>query len=212
VTKRLFLTRTQHDFGNRYLYAYSQGIIDEAEGKGWAVERAENEKYTRKNVSSRLSNGPDLVVINGHGSETADVVFGFNDEPVLDSENSCLLAGSISFLRACGCLAGLGKRATEQKAKAVIGYRDDFWIPRVHEREANPLNDPSARPVLEASNAAPLRLLHGATVEEAVQASREKTSKAIFRILTRQEPYDSAALKALNGNEIDFEGNGSARV
>ncbi|MFA4946719.1 MAG: hypothetical protein WC607_04265 [Candidatus Micrarchaeia archaeon] len=149
-----------------------------------------------------------MVVLNGHGSE--DAVFGFNDEPVLDSENSHLLAGSVSFMRACGCLSKLGKKAVAAKAKAVIGYRGDFWICKVNEYTATPLQDPSARPVLEASNAAPLKLLHGATVEEAVNASKEKTLKAIFRILTREEPYDSGALKALIGNEISFEGDGNA--
>jgi len=206
--KRLFLARTGQDLGNQYLYAYSQEILDEANNRGWIVEKSENELHTRTNTCSRLSNKPGLVVLNGHGSE--DAVFGFNDEPVLDSENSHLLAGSVSFMRACGCLSKLGKKAVAAKAKAVIGYRGDFWICKVNEYTATPLQDPSARPVLEASNAAPLKLLHGATVEEAVNASKEKTLKAIFRILTREEPYDSGALKALIGNEISFEGDGNA--
>ncbi len=210
MAKKLFLTRSNHDIGNAYLHAYSDAILNEAELRGWHVEKAENDKNTRQNVSSRLENKPSLAVFNGHGSEKE--VFGIEDAPIVDSSNSHLLSGTICFIRACGCLAGLGAEAVKKGAKAVIGYKGDFWIPRVNEYQATPLRDPSAKPVLDASNAVPLKLLKGATAKEAVEASKKKANEAILHMLVREEPYDSPALKALINNNrfLELQGNENA--
>lgn len=97
-------------------------------------------------------------------------------------------------------------------AKAVIGYRDDLWIPRINEYEATPLRDPSAKPVLQVSNLVALKLLKGATAQEAVEASRRKTDELILDMLRRHEPYDSPTLVALLSNDaaIGFAGDPAA--
>ncbi len=212
MNKKLFITRSEHDIGNYYLYAYSQEIIDEAKSKGWSVEKAEGVEATRKNVVSRLQNKPALIVFNGHGNENE--ICGHQDEVLLDHAQSKLLAGSVSFIRACGCLSNLGRIAVTNGAKAVTGYRGDFWIPRTNEYQATPLKDPSAKPVLEASNAVALRLLRGGTVKEAIEASRQKAREMMFAMIVSKEPYDSPALRALISNDmlLDFEGDEAARA
>lgn len=210
MSRKLFIARSGHDIGNSYLFAYSQAIIDEAERRNWRVEKADGGDDCRNNVTARLSNGPQLAVFNGHGSE--DEVCGHKDEVVIDSSNAGLLQGTVSFIRACGCLNGIGRSAVKKGAKAVVGYRGDFWIPRVNEFAATPLRDPSAKPVLEASNAVAYRLLKGARVKDAVEASKARANNAIRQMLTRVEPYDSPALRALVNNNllIDFEGDQNA--
>ncbi len=212
MTKKLFLARSNHDIGNHYLFAYSQEIVKEAEARGWSVERADNDHNIRKAVHSRLTNRPDLVVLNGHGSN--DEVYGFKDEVVLGSSDSDLLSGCVTFIRACASLNGLGIRAIRSGAKAVAGYRGDFWIPRIHEYHAAPLKDPSARPVLEASNLVPLRLLKGSTIQSAVEASKKRSFELISKMLTRGEPYDSPSVRALINNQsvLGFEGEPDSTV
>jgi len=212
MTKKLLLARSDHDIGNHYLFMYSQEIVTEAEARGWSVERADNDRNTRKSVHSRLSNKPNLVVLNGHGSD--DEVYGFKDEVVLGPYDSALLSGCVAFIRACASLNGLGVRAVKSGAKAVAGYRGDFWIPRIHEYHATPLKDPSARPVLEASNLVPLRLLKGASVQSAVEASKKYSFELISRMLTSGEPYDSPSVRALINNQalLGFEGEPTSSV
>lgn len=200
MNKKLFITRSNHDIGNTYLSAYSQEIIEEAQLQGWRVEKAENENNEKKNVSSRLTNKPNLVVLNGHGSE--EEVCGYQDKVILDSSNSKLLSETICFIRACSCMNGLGKDAVKKGAKAIVGYAGEFWIPRINEYEATPLKDPSAKQVLETSNLVALKLTKGATVREAVRASKEKARELMFEMITREEPYDSPALKALVNNNL----------
>lgn len=210
MTKKLFIALTDHDPGNSYLRAYSQEIIAEAENRNWHVEKAEGKDNNPETVRSRLANKPSLVVLNGHGDENE--VLGYKNEVILSTSDVGLLKGSVSFIRACGCLNGFGKQAAKKGARAVASYRGDFWISRVNEYGAKPLQDPSAKPVLEASNVVALKLLKGASVAEAVSASKRKANEAILGMLTREEPYDSPALKALISNNrlLDFEGEGTA--
>ncbi len=210
MNKKLFLTRSDHDIGNSYMSAYCEEILAEAEERNWKVEKSEFAENEKKNVASRLANNPNLVVFNGHG--TSDTVCGHKDQPILESSQAQLLAGTVSFIRACACLGGLGPSAVKNGAKAVVGYNGDLWLPRINEKAATPLTDPSAKPVLEASNTVALKLLKGATVREAVNASKNRANKEILQMLTREEPYDSPALKALitNNFNLNFEGNADA--
>lgn len=192
--------------------AYSEEILEDAKQRSWKIEKAEFTENEKKNVASRLANKPNLVVFNGHG--TPDAICGDRDNPVLESSNAHLLAGTISFIRACACLGKLGQKAVQSGAKAVVGYSGDLWIPRMNEMEATPLSDPTAKPVLDSSNTVAFKLLKGATVSEAVSASKNKANKEIMQILSRDEPYDSPALRALviNNINLNFEGNADATV
>lgn len=212
MSKRLLLARSDHDGGNHYLFAYCEEVIGEAVRLGWRVEKAENENAARKNFISRLANRPDFVFINGHGSESE--VFGHEDAILLSVRDAGLLSGAVSFIRSCAALKILGKNAAEKGAKAVIGYDSEFWIPRINEYASRPLLDPSAKPVLEASNAVPLHLLRGSTATEAVEASHRMAYSAMRGMLTRNEPYDSPAMMALISNDLalGLAGDGNAKA
>lgn len=211
MRKLFLLTYSDHDIGNAYLAAFSKLLEPEAVAHGWSVEKAVGAENTQKNVMARLKRHPDFCAFNGHGNENE--LYGHFNEIVLKPSDAAGLAGSVAFIRACGCLAGLGKAAVKAGAKGVVGYRGDFWIPRVNEYASTPLKDPPARLVLEASNAVALKLLKGGSASEAVEAGRAKAREAILRILTREEPYDVPALKSLVNNDalLDFEGDAGAK-
>ena len=209
---KLLISRSRHDACNEYLYAYSEEIITSAKSRGWQVERADCTDNTKANLSSRLANKPQLVVLNGHGS--ADEVYGHDDQATISRGNSHVLAGTVSFIRACGCLGGLGKAAVKAGAKAVAGYNGDFWISKTNKYAARPLQDTTAKPVLDASNKVALKLVKGSTVKEAVEASKALTNELVLKMITREEPYESATLKALmfNSLQLGFEGEGTSKA
>ena len=48
--KRLLLTRTRHDVGNEYLFAYSEAIVGEATERGWQCDDVSCEKASGEAV------------------------------------------------------------------------------------------------------------------------------------------------------------------
>ncbi len=212
MTRKLFITRTEGDLGNSYLYAYSQQIIDEAKRLGWDVQKEEKEAVEESRIHSRLSSHYNLIIFNGHGEPNA--VYGHEGEAVLSSADARLLSTSITYIRACAALSGLGKAAVKEGAAAVVGYRGDLWIPQVNEYKATPLKDPAAQPVMEVSNLVATKLLKGSSVTEAVEGAQHRTNSLVEAILLRNDFYDNPTLQALVYNDavLGFEGNGNARA
>lgn len=212
MNRRMLATRSTHDKANNYLYSFTEQIIKEAESKGWKVDSMDAGKNTRSELESRLKkNKPNLIIANGHGNDKQ--LCGHKNEVILDEHNIQLTADVVVFTRSCNSLAGLGKNAVEKGCKSFIGYRGKFLLPRVREWEAKPLGDPAAAPVLDVSNTVPLSLLKGASTEEAVQNCHYHANKLIIKMLTTEEPYYNAALRALVHNDrvLGFEGDSDAR-
>lgn len=211
MNKRLLITRSTHDKANSYLYAFTQLLMEDAQLKGWKVDSADNAKNTRKELESRLrKNKPTLIMINGHGNNTQ--ICGNQNEVIMDTKNIDLASESILFARSCDSLTVLGKKSIEKGCRAFIGYRAKFLLPRVREYEARPLNDPAAKPVLEVSNSVAFGLLKGLTAYEAVHSCHQHANKWIIKMLTSEEPYYNAAIRALvhNDQSLGYEGNQNA--
>ena len=101
--KRLLLTRTNHDIGNHYLYAYSDEIIIDATDHNWNVNTIENEKDNKEEISSRIERTkPNLIVFNGHGN--VDRICGYRGECLVDASSASLLANAAVFARSCSAL------------------------------------------------------------------------------------------------------------
>jgi hypothetical protein len=215
VAKRFLLTRTRQDYGNQYLYAYSEELIREAKDRGWKVDRAEDENATQAEVASRLTKiAHDFILFNGHGTPSGDAIYGHGEEKVIDTGSTGLLAKKIVYARSCGVLEALGASAAGNGCAAFIGYVGDFYIPRVNEYESVPLRDPSARPVLEVSNMIGKLILKGDSVMEAMTAAQRRAEHLLLKMLSSGEPYDSASFKALYNNYLNlaYRGNADARV
>lgn len=75
MKKTLLITRPFYENPTNYLYHWSKPLIDLASRKNFTVIDLEKEKVNRKELEGRLEKvNPELVVFNGHGSET--VIFG----------------------------------------------------------------------------------------------------------------------------------------
>lgn len=211
MAKRLLLTRARHDIGNQYLFAYSEEILNEAEGLGWKTDRAEDEKNSKQEVESRLNKtNPDFVFFNGHGSEES--IYGHMNEKLIDTGSASILSGKIVFARSCSALKKLGKEAVKEGCKAFVGYKGEFLIPRLNAYESRPKQDPVAKPVLEVSNFVGKLILKGDKVQIAVDAAQRKAADLILKMLTSEEPYHAATFRALyqNYSTLSFEGNPEA--
>jgi hypothetical protein len=196
-----------------YLFAWSKEIISLAEQKGWTVSKADGPNANQKEVQSKLEKiAPDFVVFNGHGDQ--NTVFGQDSKSIMDNNSVSLLKNSVTFARSCECLSGLGETAVQNGCRSFVGYSGQFIFPMLHQREANPLQDTAAKPVLEASNQIALKLIKGATVTEAIDASKATANKFILKLVLSEEPYDRASLRALIQNDycLGFEGDENAKI
>lgn len=211
--RRLLVTRTRDDYANEYCYVYAEEILLIAQGLGWNADKAENENNTRKEVEKRLKKtAPDFVFFNGHGDPNS--VTGYMREELVTAKSATLLSKKIVYARSCDALDGLGNAAVEGGCKAFIGYKGKFMIPRTAKFESTPLRDETAKPVMEVSNVIPQKVIHGSSVAKAVEASQLMAKDLMLKMLSSQEPYDSATFRALwnNYNLLSFVGNPNASV
>ena len=130
MTKLFLITRPNYDTATFYLHHFAKDAIKIAKkSKGVHVTDLEGKKAIRLNLEKSMSaENPGLVFLNGHGDKTA--VWGHKDEVILDKKNISLSKNKIIYALACDSLAQLGDLATEQGAKAYIGYSDSFMIIR----------------------------------------------------------------------------------
>lgn len=210
--KKMLIVRPDYDIGTNYLFLWSEEVINFAIQKNWNVEKADCEKATKQEFESRIKNKPNFIFINGHGGK--DVVVGHKHLPLVDTNNCSTLKNTITFTRACNCIKELGKKAIEEKCTAFIGYSKEFWVPRLHSYESTPLQDPVAKPVIEVSNAIPIAIIKGHTVEEAINNSTTLAEKHLLRLITSNEQYDRAILRAMinNVSALAYEGEKTAKI
>lgn len=148
MTKQFLITRPMHDKETSYLYSFSKAIVRIVkEDKNIHLTELEGEKANRYDFESAMrSSCPTLAYLNGHGDEK--VVFGHENNPILDFNNVKLTKDKIICALACSSLVELGQLAIESGAKVYIGYKDEFmWV-----------GDPSKSAVPDKNkNAAPFR-------------------------------------------------------
>lgn len=209
----MIIIRTNHDIQTSYLFEWSDAVIEEAEKRNFTVNKVEGKDITEDNLRKRIrSRQPSLIFFNGHGSRRS--LINNQKEEFINPDSADVFNKTITFARACECLAELGPEAVEQGCRAFIGYKKKFWIARQHEWECNPLKDPVAKPVLEGSNVIMRELLKGRTVDEAVRKSHEHAEKSIMELIYSKELLASASLQAIVANDgaLGFEGDDSAKV
>jgi len=81
--KKLLITRPEHDYGTKYLSAWSTKIIKEALAKGVNVIDLHGNKAKQKEFEGRIKKlDPSLIILNGHGDE--NTVAGFDNEHIIE--------------------------------------------------------------------------------------------------------------------------------
>ncbi len=214
MNKTLLFARTRYDNHNEYLYAYSEEIISEAKERNWSVHRIEDEEVNRDAFVSRLSKIQyQFVVFNGHGDE--DKLLGYGDKILLTAQKDArLFSGKIGFLRACDSVNWFCKEAAEKGgAKCMIGYIGAFSFWTLDKFALTPLRDPLAQPVFKVSNLVPLKLIRGATVEDAVGAAKREARTKVRELLAgKRDEYTQLIVDTLIDNEISLDTYGDTKA
>ncbi len=209
----MIIIRTNHDIQTTYLFKWSDAVIEEAKTRGFRVDKMEGNGISAETLRKRIKNRqPHLIFFNGHGSKSS--IYDNQKKEFINLDSADIFRNTITFTRACMCLAELGPEAVENGCRAFIGYKRNFWIARQHEWECNPLKDPVAKPILEGSNVIMKELLKGRTVDEAVRKSHEHAERSIMELIYSKEPLASPSLQAIVANDgaLDFEGDAHASV
>lgn len=152
IQKSLLITRPFYENPTNYLYHWSSPLIDFAKAKGFKVVDLAGEKAVRNELEGRLKKvKPDLVVLNGHGSENE--IYGQDGEVLLVmGENEILLADKIVFARSCLSAKVFGKSCINKGTRTYIGYSEDFIFISENAYITKPLMDKTAALFLEPSN------------------------------------------------------------
>lgn len=196
--KSIVITRPNHDLTTRYLSAWAQSVMREADEKSHHVVDLKEARARRKEFESVVKKvKPDLIFLNGHGSSKR--VLGQDNEPLVELKgNAKILRGAVTYAVSCKSAAQLGPGSVAEGARAYIGYAEDFVFVIDLQRQTKPHHDRVARLFLEPSSRVPLSLLKGNTVAEARERGRSAFRRNIRKLLTSEaETEDSSLLRFL---------------
>lgn len=176
----LVITRPNYEKTTYYLFHWNKKVIASAKAKQITVIDLSEEKANKKNLTNALTKKkPELVILNGHGSE--DLITGQNDEVLIKAnENEDLLKGKVVYALSCKTAKVLGPASIQKGTKAYIGYKEDFtfWF-----KSSRPLKDKWACLFLEPSNAIPLGLIKGHSIEEVFLKAKSLYLKNIRNLI-----------------------------
>jgi hypothetical protein len=215
MKKGLIITMPQYDVVTEYFSQFSKEILKEAKGEDLPIKSLVGKEVVKSFFESVAEDFPyNILVLNGHG--TAEEIFGQDKKPLIaEGVNERLLAGRITYARACEAGASLGKSvALLNKDGCFIGYKLPFQFYGDITWETNPIKDNTARIFLGPSNAIPIALIHGKTASEAHENAKRMTLKNLNKVL-RNIDKDSLAIAEALWNNYDGQvllGKGDASL
>jgi len=194
MSKRLLITRPEHDDTTHYLSSWSKKIISFAESKGIWVFDLNRRRANKKEVEGILSKqNPGLVIFNGHGND--NFVSGHRNEAlIIIGDNEKLLNGKITYAISCKSAKNLGPMSIDAGAKAYVGYDDDFIFFYDPNKITHPLRDKTAKLFLEPSNELITSLVKGNTVEESCNRSKKYFKNNFKRLLSSETTEEETSM------------------
>lgn len=173
----MIITRPNHDEATKYLFRWSQIVIDKAKKLGIPVIDLKRKLANRRELTKCVKKtSPDFIFINGHGDD--DLVTGQNNRILVKiHDNESLFYGTIVYSRSCRSAAKLGKACVKKGTLAYIGYIDDFVF----------FSD-EADKFLEPSNLIATSLLKGDTAGQADQKAKGAYAKNIHKLKSTNVP------------------------
>lgn len=188
---KLLTTRPQHDITTKYLSCWAGEIIHFADKKNFEVCDLAKEKANKIEFEGRVKKlKPDAIFLNGHGND--DCVTGHdNIELVKADSNHSILNNKITYALACNSAKVLGLKVAQDKNATYIGYLDEFIFVGDKKYISKPLDDPKARPFMEASNQVMISLLKGHSAKNASEKSKNKFKDHYAILAASNADHDS---------------------
>lgn len=176
-----------NDAAMKYLDAWSELIIKTVkEQKDTLIFELKNEQVNKKELKKIVQKEkPQLVVFNGHGSDSC--ITGFRQKILIRcGDNEHLLKEKIIHSMSCNSGKKLGKKCIKIGTLSYIGYSEEFKLAYLNkETKQEMLNDPVAKFFLRPAFEAILSLIKGDTAGEAYRKSQkmyEKNLKTLIAI------------------------------
>ncbi len=193
MSKSFLVTRPINDPATKYLYVWSDAVINIAKKKYYAIYDLEKNKATRKNLESYIEkHNPSFTFINGHGN--ALQIFGHNNQLLID-QFSNLGNATILYARSCDAAQKLGQSLIKNGVAAFIGYTRKFIFGYLPEKTTRPQCDSLAALFLEPSNLIASTIIKGHTTQEAhnrsLRAMYRNFTKMISSVATFEERYSA---------------------
>lgn len=187
----MIVTRPQHDVTTKYLSSWAGEIIDFAKKKGVEVCDLAREKANRIEFEGRVKKiKPDIVFLNGHGSDVC--VTGHDNNTIVNAEeNYNILNDKITYALSCNSGKKLGLKVAESGSATYIGYSDEFIFVADNNYTYKPIDDPKAKPFMEASNQVMTSLLKGNSAKDSSERSKDKFKDYFMRLLSSNADPDA---------------------
>lgn len=188
---KIIITRPQHEITTKYLSCWAGEIIILAKKKGIEILDLAKNKARKNELVGRIKKlRPDIVFLNGHGND--DCIAGHDDEILIKlGDNHKILSGIITYGLSCNAGKELGPAVVEEPQTSFIGYADKFIFICDNDYIAKPLQDPKAKPFMEASNQVMISLIKGNSAKEASLRSKDKFKENYLKFLSNQNDPNS---------------------
>ena len=191
MPKTLLVTRPQYgrDGGIYYLFHWSTIYINLAKTKGNDVLDLDGKRANRKELTSIIKKTkPHLICFNGHGSYNS--ITGQDGETLVRmNDNEKILQGTIVNISACSAGKLLAPSCIKNGTKAIIAYKEEFWLFYDTEATSRPLADKIAKFFLEPANEVINCLIKGHTVEDSYNKSQRLYKVNIQKVLARDSSF-----------------------
>lgn len=186
----ILISRPRHDNATNYLYYWSRSIIETAKKRRISVIDLAGVKAVASQLKQRLKRIKVAVVfLNGHGSPS--VVFGHNNEPLVDSADDLKdFRNSILYVRSCNSALILGPALIKAGASGFIGYERRFIFGCLGKYATRPLLDPLAKLFLEPSNLIPKSMMKGNSMSEANNKSQAAMRRNLRYMISSRATYE----------------------
>jgi len=194
MSKKLLITRPEHDDTTHYLSHWGKKAIEQAESKGIKVLDLHKKRANKLEVVSMITKQrPGLIIFNGHGGD--NVVGGDKKEPlIVVEENEHLLKEKITYAISCRSAKKLGPKSVDSGARAYIGYDDDFIFFYDPNKITRPLKDDTAKLFLEPSNELIASLVKGNATEECCRRSKQFFRTNMKKLLSSEATKEETAM------------------
>jgi len=178
----VLVTRPNHDLPTKYLYSFSQIIVDLCGNKSIGITDLKSKKASKKNFDRSIKKDDvQFIFINGHGND--DVVTGYNNKVLIDKYGPGL-KNKVIFARSCRSAKILGKKLVKGGVKAYIGYTKDYYVMMSNDCPKDLVKDKMARLFLEPSNLIAKSIISGDSVKEASNKSKKALVDNIKKVLS----------------------------
>ncbi len=198
TSNSVLVTRPDHDVVTKYLCAWCEDMIALARQKSREVYDLKGNRANRDEFESYTGHrDPSFLFLNGHGN--ADVITGYNDQPLVDRTSR--LVGMVVYARSCDAGQSLGPYLVHNGTKTFIGYKRKFVCGYLQEKVTRPREDSVARLFLDPSNLVVSTLIKGHTAEEAHRRSLDAMQRNFRKMISTAASYEERyAARWLWGN------------